>query len=211
MPRIYYNQTDHDVQLMLFVVHIVVYAVAVIMIWLRVILAPVPMTILWTMLAGYHSYWRTSLTDGTQIRTYTRLRNRFGKDWDLAASPEEFDLESKKALLELKLRHVLMDSSPILVVGGAMALFLMLISEASLFSFVMSVFAGWLLIVIALQVGLRRQLQQNRARYDNLKKKQQDASVIQTQNLELKPEQSFIIGDDGELVEVSRQSSQETP
>ncbi len=158
MPRIYYNQEDYDLHLFLFVAHAITYTVGIIFIWLQTTPYVDSITILWTMLLAFHSYWRTRLDDGLQVRTYTRLRNRFGQDWDLAASPEEFEIERKKATLESKLRYVFRDSLRALPAYVASLITLTIFMEMPPVSIAVLMLVAYLISTLSLQIVLRWQL-----------------------------------------------------
>lgn len=157
MPRIYYSEEDFTVHTNLFWLHGIVYTLLVAELQGGSGFA-LPVA-LWTALLAYHSYWHTPLKDGMQLRTYDRLQQRLGVDWDLAATREEFDHEHHKAEIEMRLTQVLPDSSRIwLAVMGAWVILLFTAANPLPLTLFLNACIGWLAAVLLLMLTLNWRL-----------------------------------------------------
>ena len=215
MPRMYYNQSDVDTQRNLLLVHGAVYLLVITWLWgMENPADAVLITPIWTMLFAAHNFAQMPLHEGLQQRTYNRLRNKFGADWDLAATTDEFELEAKKAQLELALKMVLSGS----MTTGSLILaqwVLLVVTTGNAFptDYFMLAFAGWGAYILAVQLFLRWRLSENRSDLRTLKKKQaQDLAQQRLSDAEVNPQprigMTFAVGDDGELIEVPDKAKQ---
>ena len=212
MPRIYYNQMDLSVQRGALVSHGCVDLLALFWLWqypdmrFAIVLTPILIA-----LFALHSFSQAPLTEGMQRRTYDRLRNKFGADWDLAASNEEFDLARQRAYLEYSLSKVIVESKTTGQLVTAMTL-LFMFSHGQLLpmEYFISVFIGWLAYFVITHSVLRWQLRENSDDLRELKqKKSAQSNAINNLQPKTMPRvgMTYSVGDDGELIEVPKQKN----
>lgn len=208
MPRIYYHDADSNHHMVLYLLHSMAYAGFMALMWFENEHNAVLLSLIWTGLLAYHAYWHRPLLTGFQRRTYDRLRNQFGTDWDLHASPQQFDAERQKAEIEERLRRVLPDTSLVwLTVLGTWALLLFMrtgiVFRPEIF---LSALVGQGLVVLCLQGYLRGRLREARRKVKNATPHdvptRECISIEQLVKRGPRVGMSYGVGDDGELIEV---------
>lgn len=163
MPRIFYSDAAYRTQQSLLVAHLLAFAGGIFLLHtpLERIGAGIPfsLTVGWSLLLAYHAYAVAPIREGFQRRTYDRLRNRYGIDWDLAAPPHAFEYEQHKAVLEYKLRYALRDSGRS-VVGllGAWGLLVIVVEQRLPLDIIVGFGLGWVVCNVLLRRHLRQQI-----------------------------------------------------
>lgn len=207
MPRIHYSKAEYHQHLGWFVLHNIAYVVVVASSWAQSLALASLLSLFWTALLAYHAYWHTPLEDGMQQRTYDRLRNRLGADWDLAASVADFEIERRKALAELRLRHVLPSCALVgLAVLTTWVTLLFFRSTILPIDYFVSAIAGYGLIAVVLQISLRWQIRVARNTLKQHKTIHPHRVADLSDDFQMpRPGMTYTVGDDGELVEVRRE------
>ncbi|MEL6308119.1 MAG: hypothetical protein AAFN11_14720 [Chloroflexota bacterium] len=208
MPRIYYNPIDEAVQSGLFLVHAIIFVLGISWLWLMQGASLSFWLGLWTFCLTIHGVWQSPLHADLQFRTYDRLRNRFGRDWDLAATDAEYNHEQAIARLEAQHKRILPEASRVLVALGAvgMILFYALGSLPIQLAIVTSIGWGiassllWLFSQWRLSRMLRLSQLESRKK-DNAKTQAIPERLVDA-NQRPRVGMTYAVGDDGELVEI---------
>lgn len=212
MPRIYYNPVDETIQRWAFLVHAIVFVLGSVWLGIAGISDAILWTTLWTVFMTLHSIWHAPLPiedTALQYRTYDRLRNRFGRDWDLAATDAEYNHEQAIARLEAQHKRILPEATPVLVAiaGIAMILFVMLgdVPWTWLSANAFGWGIGWSLMVAFSQWRIAHYLRPNKPdtrKKDAAKTPQSSQHLIDSTQQRPRVGMTYAVGDDGELVEV---------
>lgn len=208
MPRIYTSDQNQDSQTVLFGFHGLIYVLVLWFAWANGLQGVAVLTSMWTMILAYHNYSRWPILDGLQRRTYDRLRNRYGKDWEIGITAQEFEAERQYTLTEAKVRSIA--PATIQVVLMLLLLWLALILTQRLIlpaGLITSFWTGLGITFVSLNILMQSRLR-NANRYQPTLKKQ-DKSQAPSVSLnrlqsDLHPRagMTFAVGDDGELIEV---------
>lgn len=209
MPRIYTTEQNQYSQMVLLFFHCLVYLLVLSFAWSNAMAGVAWLTIGWTALLAYHNYWRYPITEGLQRRTYDRLRNRFGRDWAVGLTAQEFEVERQTTILEAKLRRVVPAMLHIVLVLVALWASLVILQRVVLpVGLITSFWTGLTITFVGVHVRLQYQLRLANRRTDAIfHKKQQPsppASRLHQPTLEFRPRAGmmFALGDDGEITEV---------
>lgn len=206
MPRIYYEDSGAQFAAFSYFGHALLYTLVLGLLLNDVLLA----IFLWTILLTYHSFAHAPLGESIQNRTYTRLRNRFGVDWDLAATVEEYDDERRKARIDEERRLLRIQARQMLLWIGFLAVMIVSfsgsISELPLQ--IGAALGGVALFALPMEWWLRRRsvaVQQGTQKKAAEKVADADGERLMTPdalNREPRPGYRFGVGEDGELIEM---------
>lgn len=214
MPRIYYNPVDEAVQSGVFLGHVVIFVLGISWLWLSRGTDILLWSGIWTSLLTVHGVWQSPLHADLQFRTYDRLRNRFGRDWDLAATDAEYNHEQAIARLEAQHKRILPEASRVLGALGAVGLILFVATETIPLPLAIATGVGWGIALACLwsfshwRLARRLRLSQLDARKKDLAQTNTMPQRLVDANQRPRVGMTYAVGDDGELIEVPLAKSQ---